>query len=191
MCDSFFVACVNKLLKEQSSGQWNEIPTVCLTHWDLVKINSWKMAFSNEFCRMKDIVLWFKFDKVFLHWFNWLYVHIVSGNGMVQIAVTFKQWCLWSITKYGIAWTLWFYCDMTHVLGTPLFKSNQNFFLQCQKVVFKFKISIWYFTSCIMRCFVRKRWRATAWCGKSKFAISSGWLKTGSVSHPDDIITLP
>ena len=38
---------------------------------------------------------------------------------------------------------------------------------------------------------VRKRWRATAWCGKSKFAISSGWLKTGSVSHPDDIITLP
>ena len=38
---------------------------------------------------------------------------------------------------------------------------------------------------------LRKRWRATAWCGKSKFAISSGWLKTGSVSHPDDIITLP
>ena len=38
---------------------------------------------------------------------------------------------------------------------------------------------------------VRKRWRATACCGKSKFAISSGWLKKGSVSHPDDIITLP
>ena len=38
---------------------------------------------------------------------------------------------------------------------------------------------------------LRKRRRATAWCGKSKFAISSGWLKKGSVSHPDDIITLP
>ena len=38
---------------------------------------------------------------------------------------------------------------------------------------------------------LRKRWRATACCGKSKFAISSGWLKKGSVSHPDDIITLP
>ena len=37
---------------------------------------------------------------------------------------------------------------------------------------------------------VRKRWRATAWCGKSKFAISSGWLKNGSLCHPDDIITL-
>ena len=40
-------------------------------------------------------------------------------------------------------------------------------------------------------CSLRKRWRATACCGKSKFAISSGWLKKGSVSHPDDIITLP
>ena len=40
-------------------------------------------------------------------------------------------------------------------------------------------------------CNLRKRWRATACCGKSKFAISSGWLKKGSVSHPDDIITLP
>ena len=38
---------------------------------------------------------------------------------------------------------------------------------------------------------LQKRWRATAWCGKSKFAISCGWLKIGSVSHPDDIITLP
>ena len=38
---------------------------------------------------------------------------------------------------------------------------------------------------------VRKRWRATACCGKSKFAISSGWLTKGSVCHPDDIITLP
>ena len=37
---------------------------------------------------------------------------------------------------------------------------------------------------------VRKRWRATAWCGKSKFTISSGWLKNGSLCHPDDIITL-
>ena len=37
---------------------------------------------------------------------------------------------------------------------------------------------------------LRKRWRATAWCGKSKFAISSGWLKNGSLCHPDDIITL-
>ena len=37
---------------------------------------------------------------------------------------------------------------------------------------------------------IRKRWRATAWCGKSKFAISSGWLKNGGVCHPDDIITL-
>ena len=37
---------------------------------------------------------------------------------------------------------------------------------------------------------VRKRWRATACCGKSKFAISSGWLKGGSVCHPDDIIAL-
>ena len=37
---------------------------------------------------------------------------------------------------------------------------------------------------------LRKRWRATACCGKSKFAISSGWLKSGSVCHPDDIITL-
>ena len=37
---------------------------------------------------------------------------------------------------------------------------------------------------------VRKRWRATAWCGKSKFTISSGRLKNGSLCHPDDIITL-
>ena len=37
---------------------------------------------------------------------------------------------------------------------------------------------------------VRKRWRATAWCGKSKFTISSGWLTNGSLCHPDDIITL-
>ena len=37
---------------------------------------------------------------------------------------------------------------------------------------------------------VRKRWRATAWCGKSKFAISSGWLTNGSLCHPDDITTL-
>ena len=37
---------------------------------------------------------------------------------------------------------------------------------------------------------LRKRWRATACCGKSKFAISSRWLNIGSVSHPDDIITL-
>ena len=37
---------------------------------------------------------------------------------------------------------------------------------------------------------LRKRWRATVWCGKSKYAISSGWLKEGSASHPDDIITL-
>ena len=36
---------------------------------------------------------------------------------------------------------------------------------------------------------LRKRWRATAYCGKSKFAISSGWLKSGSVCHPDDMIT--
>ena len=28
-----------------------------------------------------------------------------------------------------------------------------EYFLQCQKVVFKFKISICNFTSCIMRCF--------------------------------------
>ena len=42
-----------------------------------------------------------------------------------------------------------------------------------------------------------KRWRATAWSGKSKFAISSGWLnywqylirmtKLLAVSHPDDL----
>ena len=38
--------------------------------------------------------------------------------------------------------------------------------------------------------FLRKRWRATAWCGKSKFTISSGWLTNGSLCHPDDIITL-
>ena len=37
---------------------------------------------------------------------------------------------------------------------------------------------------------LRKRWRATAWCGKSKFTISSGWLTNGSLCHPDDIITL-
>ena len=37
---------------------------------------------------------------------------------------------------------------------------------------------------------VRKRRRATACCEKSKFAISSGWLKNGSVGHPGDIITL-
>ena len=154
MCDSFFVACVNKLLKEQSSGQWNEISTVCLTHWDLVKINSRKMAFSNEFSRMKDIVLWFKFDKVFLHWFNWLYVHIVSGNGMVQIAVTFKQWCLWSITKYGIAYG---FIVTWHMYWVHPCSKVIRFFLQCQKVVFKFKISIWYFTSCIMRCFGMSR----------------------------------
>ena len=43
----------------------------------------------------------------------------------------------------------------------------------------------------IVSYFIRKRWRATACCGKSKLAISSGWLKKGSVSHPDDIITLP
>ena len=36
----------------------------------------------------------------------------------------------------------------------------------------------------------RKRRRATACCGKSELAISPGWLKKGSVSHPDDIITL-
>ena len=38
---------------------------------------------------------------------------------------------------------------------------------------------------------LQKRWRATACCEKSKFAISSGWLKKWSVSYPDDIITLP
>ena len=38
---------------------------------------------------------------------------------------------------------------------------------------------------------LRKRWRATACCGKSKFAIASRWLKKGSVSHPGDTITLP
>ena len=37
---------------------------------------------------------------------------------------------------------------------------------------------------------LRKRWRATAWCGKSKFAISSGWLTNGSLCHPDDITAL-
>ena len=37
---------------------------------------------------------------------------------------------------------------------------------------------------------LRKRWRATTWCGKSKFAISSGWLSNGSGCHPDDIKTL-
>ena len=36
---------------------------------------------------------------------------------------------------------------------------------------------------------LRKRWRATAWCGKLKFPISSGWLTNGSLCHPDDIIT--
>ena len=40
------------------------------------------------------------------------------------------------------------------------------------------------------RIMVRKRWRATAWCGKSKFAISSGWLTNGSLCHPDDITAL-
>ena len=45
---------------------------------------------------------------------------------------------------------------------------------------------------------ILKRWRATACWGKSKFAISSGWLKNGSVmssvwqnsifvTHPDEI----
>ena len=41
-----------------------------------------------------------------------------------------------------------------------------------------------------MRAQLRKRWRAAACCGKLKFAISSGWLKNGSVCHPDNIITL-
>ena len=39
--------------------------------------------------------------------------------------------------------------------------------------------------------YLRKRWGDTACCEKSKFAISSGWLKKGNVSHPDDIIQLP
>ena len=45
--------------------------------------------------------------------------------------------------------------------------------------------------SCWQHLILRKHWRATAWCGKSKFSISSGWLKKGSVSHPHDMITLP
>ena len=35
-----------------------------------------------------------------------------------------------------------------------------------------------------------KRWRATVCCEKSKFAISSRWLKNGSACHPVDIMTL-
>ena len=38
--------------------------------------------------------------------------------------------------------------------------------------------------------FVQKHWRATTCCEKSKFAISSAWLKSGSVCYPDDLITL-
>ena len=34
---------------------------------------------------------------------------------------------------------------------------------------------------------IRKRWRTTACCGKSKFAISSGWLMGIAVCHPDDL----
>ena len=37
---------------------------------------------------------------------------------------------------------------------------------------------------------VRKLWRATTCCGKSKFAIPPRWLQKGNVSHPDDTITL-
>ena len=37
---------------------------------------------------------------------------------------------------------------------------------------------------------VRTRWGATACCGKSKFAISSGGLNKGSVSHLDGIVVI-
>ena len=58
-------------------------------------------------------------------------------------------------------------------------------------------VSIWWRHSVVLSVWgywknpiLRKRWRTTACCGKSKFVISSGWLTKGSVSHPDDIITL-
>ena len=50
----------------------------------------------------------------------------------------------------------------------------------------QFAVALQHFWSFV----VRKRWRATTCCEKSKFAISSGWLKNGSVCHLDDMITL-
>ena len=41
--------------------------------------------------------------------------------------------------------------------NTSLLKCNRNFFLECQKVVFKFITSISYFTRCIMRWFSMSR----------------------------------
>ena len=43
------------------------------------------------------------------------------------------------------------------------------------------------FITCLLEWYIRKHWRATACCGKSKFAIPSGWLKNWSVCHPDDL----
>ena len=58
--------------------------------------------------------------------------------------------------------------------------ANQN---QCEKITVLVTL---------IHTAVRKGWRATACCEKKmKFAISSAWLEKGSVSHPDDIITLP
>ena len=93
----------------------------------------------------------------------------------------------WVICKclYGILWRcVWHAANPIDYLLLSL--------QYVELYVFNWPMSVevkgYIYSSCYYH--LRKRWRATAWCGKSKFTISSGWLKNGSLCHPDDIITL-
>ena len=70
-----------------------------------------------------------------------------------------RSWLLSTLT-FRITWIYQSICQRLSLplYDTPLFKSNRIFFLQCRKVVFKFKISICSFASCFLCVLV--------WAGK-------------------------
>ena len=101
--------------------------------------------------------------------------------------MTHAPWCMPGSLTSGFLWSWWRRKRSRHSrrMRNPWFYVSGK-----RPMTPKSSYPLWPTFIQVVSYMVRKRWRATAWCGKSKFAISSGWLTNGSLCHPDDITTL-